>query len=57
LTAVATGSEALELVRQNKFSLIILDVKLAGEDGLVILFKDTSLRTNPFRSEGRNPSQ
>ena len=37
VTAAVTGQEAMELVDQVRFSLAILDVNLAGENGLELL--------------------
>ncbi len=37
VTAVATGQQAMELSRQVPFALTILDLNLAGEDGLDVL--------------------
>jgi DNA-binding response OmpR family regulator len=37
VTGVATGQEALEQAEKTQFSIAILDVSLAGEDGLDLL--------------------
>ncbi len=37
VTAVGTGAEALQLVETKRFDLIILDLRLASENGLDVL--------------------
>lgn len=35
--AVQTGEEALEQVRDNNFDVVVLDIKLKGEDGVDVM--------------------
>ena len=37
ITSVATGTEALEKVRESEFDLAILDIEMPGLDGLEVL--------------------
>lgn len=36
-TAVETGDAAIEQVRQNRFDVVVLDIKLKGEDGVDVM--------------------
>lgn len=35
--AVQTGEEALEQIRDNNFDVVVLDIKLKGEDGVDVM--------------------
>ena len=35
--AVETGAQALERVRNEKFDVVVLDIKLKGEDGVDVM--------------------
>lgn len=44
--AVQTGTEALEQVRENKFDVIVLDIKLKGEDGVDVMKQIKQIKKN-----------
>jgi DNA-binding response OmpR family regulator len=44
--AVETGAQALEQVRKNKFDVIVLDIKLKGEDGVDVMKQIKQIKEN-----------
>ncbi|OGV48679.1 MAG: Fis family transcriptional regulator, partial [Lentisphaerae bacterium GWF2_52_8] len=46
VTAVADGAEALRLLKENVFDLMITDVRLPGVDGIELLHKSRSLQSH-----------
>ena len=53
VTAVATGKELAEAMARETFDLVILDVRLQGEDGMQIA-RRSSARTRASSSRGEN---
>ena len=45
-TAVQTGDEALEEIRNGSYDVVVLDIKLKGEDGVDVMKKIRSIRAN-----------
>ncbi len=44
--AVETGAQALEQVRTNTFDVIVLDIKLKGEDGVDVMKQIKQIKEN-----------
>ena len=44
--AVETGAQALEQIRKNKFDVIVLDIKLKGEDGVDVMKQIKQIKEN-----------
>ena len=44
--AVETGAQALQQVQENKFDVIVLDIKLKGEDGVDVMKQIKQIKQN-----------
>ena len=44
--AVETGAQALDQVRNNQFDVVVLDIKLKGEDGVDVMKQIKQIRKN-----------
>jgi len=45
-TAVQTGKEAIEQIRERNFDVVVLDIKLKGEDGVDVMKQIKQFNTN-----------
>ena len=44
--AVQTGIEALEQIQNNPFDVVVLDIKLKGEDGVEVMKRIKQIKSN-----------
>ena len=44
--AVQTGKQALQQIRDNRFDVVVLDIKLKGEDGVEVMKKIRQIKKN-----------